>query len=481
VQEPPAATGAVQPFTTVNGCTAPVAAGGSCTVAVSFAPTTTGAKSATVTIASNDPATPTTSVAVSGTGIAQVAPGAVTFPAAPSVLGTSATVPIAAPANPPGAPVLGLTAQIVNANTATTVGAAIPLGPGATSVVTGPLPAGDYQVNIFATNVVGNGPTSTSAKFSIITAPTAPPVIGTATLGTGQATITWTPVADTLANNGNSTITGYSVQRVTAAGVAVGAPVPVPGQGSSTFTLTGLAAGTTLAFKVAAVNAVGTGPFSAQSNTVTVPGVALTPASLTFAGQNVGTVSAIQVITVRNTTAATIAVNSVVLGGTNANQFTTVTTCIRNLAANAACLIGVRVTPTVASGAGLRTATLTVSSPTAGSAVATLSGTALTPATITTVNTVNFGARPNGTTTTTTLTVNNTGTGPLNISSVTTGGSTTFSFALGTCSLTTPVPPGGSCALNVTFKPVVNATVTGTLSIVSNASNGTRTVNLTGR
>lgn len=93
-----------------------------------------------------------------------------------------------------------------------------------------------------------------------IGAPTAP-TIGTATAGTGSATVNWTAPSNT---NG-SPITGYLVTPFDS-GVA-----QTPEQFNSTATqenVTGLTSGHTYTFKVAAINARGTSPDSAASNSV---------------------------------------------------------------------------------------------------------------------------------------------------------------------------------------------------------------------
>src|SRR5206468_1770224 len=67
-------------FAQTNTCTT-VAAGGSCTVSVTFSPTTTGAKTASVSIASNAAGSPH-SVALTGAGVApalSVSPASLTF------------------------------------------------------------------------------------------------------------------------------------------------------------------------------------------------------------------------------------------------------------------------------------------------------------------------------------------------------------------------------------------------------------------
>jgi Ca2+-binding RTX toxin-like protein len=212
------------------------------------------------------------------------------------------------------------------------------------------------------------------------------------------------------------------------------------------------------------------------------PVISIAPSPLTFPARNVGTTSPIQNIVVTNTSAATINIaGPLTLSGANANQFviTNPNGCPGNLAAGASCNVGVRFAPTAASGAGVKTATITISSPTGGTVVATVTGTAVTPATIGALANIAFGNRPTGSTTTTTLAVTNTGTGTLNISGVTIAGSARFTANLGTCAAA--VAPGGTCQINVTFQPINNNQVTATLTITSNASNNPRTVNLTGR
>jgi titin len=94
------------------------------------------------------------------------------------------------------------------------------------------------------------------------TVPSAP-VIGTAVAGDAQVTVSWTaPVSD-----GGSPVTGYVVYPYIA-GVQQ-TPVVFAGDTATTQTITGLTNGVTYAFRVAATNAVRTGPKSAASNKVT--------------------------------------------------------------------------------------------------------------------------------------------------------------------------------------------------------------------
>jgi len=99
-------------------------------------------------------------------------------------------------------------------------------------------------------------------RTCVLTTPDAPG-IGTATAENASATVRWTTPA-----NGGSPITGYSVEVQTAAGAAVGALLPAAA-GATSLVVTGLDPGASYRFRVQATNAVGTGAFSALSNTVT--------------------------------------------------------------------------------------------------------------------------------------------------------------------------------------------------------------------
>jgi hypothetical protein len=144
-------------------------------------------------------------------------------------------------------------------------GASLTVGPGSLSAtVTGLSNGTAYTFTVFATNAVGQGPSSASSDpVTPATVPGAPTQVS-ATGGNAQATVTWQPPAST----GGSPITGYTVTASPG-----GAQVSVAGNVTSA-TLTGLSNGTSYTFVVATQNAQGLGPASAPSNPVvpaTVP------------------------------------------------------------------------------------------------------------------------------------------------------------------------------------------------------------------
>jgi hypothetical protein len=91
-----------------------------------------------------------------------------------------------------------------------------------------------------------------------------------------------------------------------------------------------------------------------------LPGVTLSPTSLTFAGQTVGTVSAAQSVTLTNSGQAALTLSSIAASG----DFAETNTCGTSVAAGANCTMSVTYTP---SAAGAGTGTLTITDNASGS------------------------------------------------------------------------------------------------------------------
>jgi hypothetical protein len=241
-----------------------------------------------------------------GTGPASSASNAVTLPAVPGapVIGTAtagnaqASVSFTPPAGNGGSAVTSYTVTAADGTTSanggqTATGTASPI------TVTGLTNGDRYTVTVTATNAAGTGPPS--AASNAITPATVPdaPVIGTATAGNAQASLSFTPPV----NNGGSDVTGYTV-------TAADGTTPANGGQTATgtaspITVTGLTNGDRYTFAVTATNAAGTGPASAASNTVTpvaplsiasvMPGQLATGTSITVVIDGTGFVAPLNV------------------------------------------------------------------------------------------------------------------------------------------------------------------------------------------
>ena len=124
-----------------------------------------------------------------------------------------------------------------------------------TLVATSP-PGAAGSVNITVATTDGTSSASSADVFSYTTLPGAPTSVS-ARAGNNSATITWVAPAF----DGGTPITGYLITASNGSTFTVG--------NTTTDTVTGLANGTAYSFAVAAINAVGTGPSSFVSNSVT--------------------------------------------------------------------------------------------------------------------------------------------------------------------------------------------------------------------
>ena len=129
-----------------------------------------------------------------------------------------------------------------------------------------------YFFKVAAINGAGTGVYSAaSSGVTPVTVPGVPASVATTAANT-QVTVTWTAPA-----NGGSAITGYQVQLGTTSGGPYSNTACATNSTTASCTATGLTTGTAYFFRVAAINAVGTGAYSAESMAVPGPPATGTP------------------------------------------------------------------------------------------------------------------------------------------------------------------------------------------------------------
>jgi uncharacterized protein YkwD len=138
--------------------------------------------------------------------------------------------------------------------------------------ITGLTRGTSYTFKVAAVNAKGIGTVSAASAAVVAEGPPGEPTSPTATAGNASATVGWTAPAST----GGTPITGYVITPY----IGAAAQTAVASSGTGTTKLvTGLANGTAYTFKVAAVNARGTGPQSTATSAVTPTAAPTTPGS----------------------------------------------------------------------------------------------------------------------------------------------------------------------------------------------------------
>jgi len=206
------------------------------------------------------------------------------------------------------------------------------------------------------------------------------------------------------------------------------------------------------------------------------PNATLSPTSLTFSTQAIGTTSAAKPVTLKNTGTASLTISSIAITGINAGDFAQTHTCGSLLAAGASCKISVKFKPTMS---GTRTAALSIRDNAAGSPQkVTLSGIG-TAAKLSPIS-LSFGSIGLGTTSLPkTVILKNVGTTTLTITGIAITGTNASDFAqTHTCG--SSLAAGANCSISVRFTPAVLGTRTAALSVTDNAAGSPQKVALSG-
>jgi large repetitive protein len=492
-----------------------LAPGATCTVDVTFTPHATGARAATLALADNAVNTPQT-VSLSGTGIApaitlsrtslnfgQQLIGTVGAPQVITVT-SSGTAPLVFA----GPPTIAGPAAAQFASTSTCPVGGGGLAPGATCTISAsfaPTVTGVANASLsIADNVIGSPQSvtlsgvGTSPGISLVPNPLAFGNVAVGATAARQIVVTNTGTAGLVI--GAEALAGANAADfaiVPGGTCSIGTSVQPGSSCTLDITFSPTAAGGRSASLTLSDNVAG----SPQSVTITgngvVPAVSLTPASLTFNGQVVGSTSNSRAITVSNTGQANLAISSLAISGVNGTDFAiSGGSCTIGgiVSPGNACTVRVTFTP---SASGSRQAALTIGdNASGGTQSAALLGTG-------TQGTATFATANNGTLSTlagvqtlvytqsgrsavtSVVTIRNTGNGAITYTSATVAGigNGLFTKTADTCSGRT-IQPGSSCAVNVRYATPATVPAVpylGTLTLIDNAVGTTQTLTLSGQ
>src|SRR4051812_423180 len=211
------------------------------------------------------------------------------------------------------------------------------------------------------------------------------------------------------------------------------------------------------------------------------PAVTLTPTSLGFGSQRVGTQSTPQTVSLRNSGSAALTISSIALDGTYPGDYGSSNDCPlppQTLAAGASCTISVSFLP---SAAGSRPASVTITDDAPNNPQSLpLSGTGTQPAVMLTPTALAFGSQLQGTTSPPqNATLRNSGTAPLAISSITLGGTNSSDFSSSnTCPASLAV--NATCTISATFTPSAQGSRVAGVTISDDAPGSPQTLGLSG-
>ena len=212
------------------------------------------------------------------------------------------------------------------------------------------------------------------------------------------------------------------------------------------------------------------------------PVVTVSASNLAFGAQPLGLTSAALKSTLTNSGSGPLFISGITLGGTSPGDFAQTNDCPiapASLAVGAACTLTVTFTPTVL---GTRTAVITVADNVqTGNQSVFLSGTGGTPATVSLspASLVLPSTDVRSTSSPSAVTLTNTGSGTLNITSIAVSGINQKDFAqTNTCG--SSVAAGASCTILVTFSPQFTGSRAASLVVTDNASPATQTAALSG-
>jgi len=231
-------------------------------------------------------------------------------------------------------------------------------------------------------------------------------------------------------------------------------------------------------------NSLNAGPPGYPTQSILLSGVGLAPTvslsatSLLFGSEEIGVASGSKSVTLTNTGDGTLAISSIAVTGADASSFVFANSCGTTLAAGASCSIHGHFAP-VASGA--MTAAIVITDNATGSTQSiALSGTGAGPAVKLSATHLAFGVENVGTAGgSQSVTMTNTGSATLTISSITVTGADASSWVFANA-CGTSLAAGANCSIHGHFAPVTGGALTAQISITDNAAGSPQTIALSG-
>ncbi len=484
-------------FTQANNCLGTVAAGGSCTINVSFIPTASGARSASLSLASNDPASPLT-LAVSGNGIAPIAginPTSFLVNNGANVLLNVGSFPMTFTlSNTGNAPLVINSIAVggadpgdfpITANTCVS-----PLAAAANCSITVTFTAKAIGARSASLNIINASPANSIAvpMNATVVAPIA---------AVSPASLTFVPLllnatsagqAVTLSNTGNASL---NISGIALAGANPGdyaitsntcvSPLVAGANCAITVTFTPIATGlrsATLEVTDDSGNVAATKQTVPLSGTGISPDAVLAPPQpgpLVFPILMLNTVSPPQTVTLANTGTAELTIAGIAITG----DFSQTNNCPSIVAAGGSCTINVSFTPTAT---GARTGKLTITDNTNGVPGSfqylDLNGTG-TDFLVGTSSLVFSNQLVGTTSAVNSVTLSNSQSTPITNIAFTMDGTNPADF-IKTTSCRATLGAGRSCTVSLRFKPKALGSRTAFLNITSSDPAGTQRVFLTG-
>jgi hypothetical protein len=277
------------------------------------------------------------------------------------------------------------------------------------------------------------------------------------------------------------TTTGYPVPSITESGsLPSGVSFVDNHNGTGTLSGTPAAAGT---FKVSFTAANGFGASAVQSFTLTASGpiASVTPGGISFGTVYLYNHGTNTNVTLKNTGNATLNISNISLSlgaGTNAGNFNLLNYCPSSLLAGQSCVLAVSF---YAGNVGSLSGTITVTDNAPGSPQQVgLTATVINPLISLKPSSLSFGTiKVNSHSTAQTVTLTNTGTTALNITSISVTGTNAHDFAE-TNACASSLAPSAFCTISVTFTPLARGSRFANLTIVDNVQGGTQNVSLSG-